>query len=498
MPAKRPTHDAPVVCLVSLGCAKNTVDSERILGALVQDGFLVAEDPADADLCLVNTCGFIHDAREESAGVLRDLRRLKSTGRLKAVAALGCLVERAAGADELNGFLDAADVRIGFADYPRLAALCRAALNGGHVAAAAAPGVPVAIGDRRAGGAPGRAAPSFTESYAAFLAAPRLRVGSPHLAYLKISEGCSNFCRFCSIPYIRGVQASRPEEDIVAEARQLLEGGTREIGLIAQDTTSYGRDLGGEYRLPALLRRLGALDGDFWLRVMYVFPRFLTDEMLDTFAAEPRICRYIDIPLQHIADRMLSLMGRGMGRDETAGLLERIRARIPGVAVRTTFIVGHPGETEQDFDELKRFVAEAGFSHVGVFLYSPEPRTPSARMADEIPLAEKKRRRDELMRTQLEVSRRLLRARVGGVEEIMVDGHPARGAAAPPGAAAVGRSRAEAPEVDGLVFLAGRPAKRLRPGEVVRARITDSLDYDLVADPLGPGGGSRSAIPGRP
>lgn len=477
------SNPAPVVSLISLGCAKNTVDSERILGQLVSAGFLVAEDPGQADLCLVNTCGFIHDSREESAGVLREVQQLKRNGSLKAVVALGCLVERAQGAPELNDFLDQADARIGFQDYPRLAELCRELATGpARRPAAAVEGTPVQILDKRFSSLAGPAR-SFTQSYNEFLTAPRLRIGSPHLAHLKISEGCSNFCKFCSIPYIRGVQVSRPLEDIVTEARQLLDAGAREIGLIAQDTTSYGRDLYREFRLSALLKALAEIKTDAWFRLMYAFPRFLTDDMLDALASDPRFCPYIDMPLQHISDRLLTDMGRGMGQRETIALLDRIAAKLKGGAIRTTFIVGYPGETDEQFQELLDFVNEGRFSHVGVFMYSKEPRTPSAKLEDNVPLAVKKQRRDVLMKAQLEVSRRRLRGLVGTEVEVMVDGLVPRGSAHPKGTHATGRTRNEAPEVDGHVFLKGRDAARLEPGTIVQAKVVDALDYDYVVAP---------------
>jgi ribosomal protein S12 methylthiotransferase len=480
-----PARKQPVASLISLGCAKNTVDSERILGQLASAGFLIAENPADADVCLVNTCGFIHDAREESAGVLRQVKALKRDGRLKAVVALGCLVERAQGADELSSFLDHADAKIGFQDYPRLADICRdLSTTTRRKTAPADAGVPVAIGDRR--GKSRAAAASFTQGYNEFLTAPRLRVGSPHLAYLKISEGCSNFCKFCSIPYMRGVQVSRPVADLVAEARQLLDLGAREIGLIAQDSTSYGRDLPGGLQLVKLLRALAEEVGEdpVWLRLMYAFPRFLTDEMIDVLAGDPRFCPYLDMPLQHISDRLLSRMGRGLGQRDTLSLLDRIRKKMPHGALRTTFIVGYPGETEAEFEELLRFVEEGRFSHVGAFLYSKEPRTPSAQLEDDVPLAEKTRRRDAIMKAQLAVSRRRLNAQVGRICDVMVDGPVPPGTSAPPGAQAVGRTRLEAPEVDGVVFLHGRGVKKLAPGTVIRARVTAGLDYDLAAEPV--------------
>jgi ribosomal protein S12 methylthiotransferase len=454
------------------------VDSERILGQLASSGFMIAEDPADADVCLVNTCGFIHDSREESAGVLREVQKLKRGGRLQSVVALGCLVERAQSADDLGKFLDHADARLGFNDYPRISEiienLARARGDRG--------GAPVAIGDKRFTGL--AAAHSFARSYAEFLTAPRLRVGAPHLAYLKMSEGCSNFCKFCSIPYIRGVQVSRKIEDIIAEGRQLIDAGAREIGLIAQDSTSYGRDIYGRLRLADLLRELSAAaeGADVWLRLMYAFPRFLDDEMLDVLAGDPRYCPYIDMPLQHINDRMLANMGRGMGRRDTVRLLDRIREKLPEGAIRTTFIVGYPGETDEEFGELLDFAREGRFSHVGAFLYSKEPKTPSARLDDNVPLAVKKQRRDALMLAQRDVSRAWLKSLVGRDLDVMLDGPIPPGASAPNGASAVGRARTQAPDVDGVVFLTGRGVSRATPGRVLRARVTQALDYDLVGE----------------
>ena len=478
--AEAPADRPPVVSLVSLGCAKNQVDSERILGKLISSGFLVAEDPAEADVCLVNTCGFITDSRIESAGVLRELQELKASGRVKSVVALGCLVERASGAPETSGYLKDADALVGFQDYAKLETICRELAAGKPKQSSASEGVAVKIGDKRFKGL-AAGAESFTSSYNEFLTSPRLRLGSPHIAHLKISEGCSNFCKFCSIPYIRGVQVSRPIEDIVREARELIEGGAVEISLIAQDTTSYGRDLYGKYRLSDLMNALFAIDAPVWFRLMYAFPRFLTDDMLKTLSSDPRLCPYIDMPLQHINDRMLSDMGRGMLRKETIALLDRIRDTWPKGAIRTTFIVGYPGETEEQFEELLTFVKEGRFSHVGVFMYSYEPKTPSARLPDNVPLVEKKRRRDAIMAAQLEVSRARLAAMVGQTIEVMVDGQPEQGMSFPRGVTAMGRSQREATEVDGVIFLKGKNAGRIEPGTVCSAIIEQSLDYDLVA-----------------
>lgn len=456
--AERP----PVICLISLGCSKNTVDSECILGRLAQAGLLFAEEPADADVCLVNTCGFIEDAREETAAVLKELAGLKRRGTLKAVAALGCLVERVTDCPEMSAFLEQADARISFAEYPRLPDICRRLAQGS------------AVQDQSA-------RTDWHKDFLGFLNSPRARIGSPHTAYLKISEGCSNHCRFCSIPAIRGRQASRPIEEILEEARALAGSGAREINLIAQDTTSYGKDLYGACRLPELLRRLGGVDSTIWFRLMYAHPRHLSDEILDTLAGSPHLCPYLDLPLQHIADPMLAAMGRGMDRKGTLAVLDRIAAKLPAGALRTTFIVGYPGETEAHFAELLDFVREGRFTHAGVFTYSSEPRTPAARLDDSVSAAEKARRRKALMLAQLEVSRVRLRKRVGTRIEVMLDRSVGTGERAPAGARAIARSRLEAPEVDGVIFLRGN-VRELAPGTRLHARVSGALDYDLVAE----------------
>ncbi len=459
-----------MVSLVSLGCAKNTVDSECILGHLIGSGLLIAEDPADADVCLVNTCGFIDEARAEAASVLAELGTLKRRGRLKAVVALGCLVERIADCPELDPFLKQADARVSFGDYPRLADTCRALFRG---AAVQAPGRSFQLGSARQ---------TLPADFMQFLKSPRARIASPHSAYLKISEGCSNLCRFCSIPQIKGLQVSRPIEDLLAEARSLAETGAREINLIAQDTTSYGRDLYGSIQLPQLLRRLKEVDSSIWFRLLYGYPRFLTGELLDLLASEPHLCPYADLPLQHISDPILKAMGRGMTKKETMDLLDLIARKLPDGALRTTFIVGYPGETEAEFRELLALVREGRFTHMGVFTYSREPRTPAARLSDELPQEEKDRRRDELMLAQLEVSRHRLKQRVGRDVEVMWEGPAGSGDEVPEGATAVARSRLEAPEVDGLIYLRDPDSASRVPGDRLTVCVTESLDYDLIAE----------------
>ena len=453
----KPTNtEQPVVCLISLGCAKNTVDSERILGLLASSGFLIAEDPADAQLCLVNTCGFIQDAREETAAVLRELSELKKNGSLRAVAALGCMVQRANEVEELAHFLSLADARIAFSDYPRLPDICRRLIEG--------------------------TLPDHETGFPDFVHLPRLRIGAPHTAYLKISEGCSNPCSFCCIPQIRGRQVSLPIETIVEEARSLIRNGAKEINFIAQDTTSYGKDLYGTFRLPELLRAVRKIQGDVWFRLMYAYPKHLSVEILKELAADPRFCRYIDLPLQHISDPVLSAMNRGFSRKDTVELLDRIEKQLPGAAIRTAFIVGFPNETENDFEELLTFVREGRFTHVGAFAYSSEPRTPAAQMDDRISPEEKINRCEQLMLAQLNVSKGRLRRRVGGVEEVLVDGTLDVKNRTIPGVRYVGRTKLEAPEVDGVILMKTEYSAQNHVGQVVHARIVDSLDYDLVAE----------------
>lgn len=439
------SHTFPVVSLVSLGCAKNTVDSELVLGRFAESGWMISEEPAESDICLVNTCGFIEDAREEASSVLHEL---KAAGGPKAVVALGCLVKRAADCPETDHFLSAADARVSFADYSRLPEICLELLGES-------------------------AEPMELMGYTDFLTQPRLRTGAPHIAYLKISEGCSNPCTFCSIPKIRGKQISRPMDDIVEEARALIEGGAVEISLIAQDTTAYGKEWDGELHLADLLTRLrDEVDANIWFRLMYACPQHLTREVLEVMASDPRFCPYIDMPLQHISDAMLHAMGRQLTRGQTLDKLDLIREVLPDAAVRTAFIVGHPGETEDDFNELLEFVKEGRFTHAGVFTYSPEPGTVSAKIVEDVPAEVKERRRTILMAAQREASAKTCAAQVGQTVEVMVDGLSDEGL--------VGRSQQQAPDVDGVFFLP--EFEDAMPGDRYDVEITAAGDYDYFAE----------------
>jgi ribosomal protein S12 methylthiotransferase len=477
MKSRKGDAQPPVISMVNLGCAKNLVDSERILGNLAESGFLIAQDPAVAEVCLVNTCGFINEAREETCSVLNELSSLKESGSLKTLVALGCLVERVADAPELNRFLAAADVRLGFKEYPRIAEICHDLID----EARGKDNIKRAGDAQRAGPNVSAAKKPVPQSYNDFLVSPRMRIGSLHTAYLKISEGCSNPCRFCAIPRMRGLQVSRPIEKIVEEAQELAESGAQEIALIAQDTTSYGRDIYNKFRLADLLRALQKVKGPRWFRLMYAYPRYLTEEMLDVLASDARFCPYIDIPLQHIADPMLTAMARGVTRQQTVDLMDLIAKKLPGGAIRTTFIVGFPGETDAMFQEMLDFINEGRFTHAGAFIYSHEPLTPAAKMPDALPLAEKKARRDAMMLAQREVSRRRTKARVGKKLELLVDGTLAKGVGEVKDAGALARSQLEATEVDGVIYLKGKRAAKLSPGEFITGEVIEALDYDLVA-----------------
>ncbi|NLD90755.1 MAG: 30S ribosomal protein S12 methylthiotransferase RimO [Lentisphaerae bacterium] len=443
-------------CLVNLGCPKNTVDSEGILAAMSLAGFRFVADPASADICLVNTCGFLDAARREAAGVLHELAVRRNRRGRPLLVATGCLVERSGGVPELSGFLESADVRAGFADYPRLPDICRDLLAGRATA-------------RGTGGYAGR---KLSKPYFRWLDGPRMRIGSAGSAYLKLGEGCSNNCAYCSIPLIRGRRASRTMKAILEEARALAGTGVKELNLIAQDTTAYGIDMAGKPQLAPLLRGLLKMSGELWFRILYAHPKHLTAEMLEIMASDPRVCPYLDLPLQHVNDRMLSRMGRGYGRKRVDQVLAMIRRYLPDAALRTTFITGHPGEGEREFHELLAFVAEGHFDHLGVFAWSPEPGTRSLALPGRVPPTVAADRRAHLMTVQARISARRLRARQGAVTTMLLEERGRDGWQ--------GRTPWQAPEVDGKTVLTG-PARGLRPGDFVQVNITRTSRYDCRA-----------------
>src|SRR5579871_1799249 len=367
---------------VSLGCPKNLVDSERMLGKLAQDGYALTPDADGADVVVVNTCGFIEPARQESLGVIREMLALKEQGRVGAVVVAGCLAERKK--DDLLQELPGVDHIVGVFGREEIA----------HV-------LDRTLYQRRQ-----------DEQRSLFRPAPvraledtaRLRITPRHYAYLKISEGCDRLCTFCAIPSMRGKHVTKPIEEVVREARELAADGVRELIVVAQDTTYYGLDLYGRVRLAELLRELEKVKGIEWIRILYAYPIHFTDELIDTLAQSKKVVPYLDMPLQHINDRMLKRMQRRVNRAETEDLLARVRRAIPNLALRTTFIVGFPGETEAEFEELCDFVRAARFERAGVFPYSLEPGTPAARLPDHLPEEVKQQRRDCLMGIQQEIA----------------------------------------------------------------------------------------------
>jgi ribosomal protein S12 methylthiotransferase len=434
------------VHLISLGCPKNTADSELMLGALVRAGFEVTMDPQQAQVLLVNTCAFIEPAKKESIDAILAAAEVKKNGAGKRLVVAGCLSQRYG--SELREQFPEVDIFVGtgnFLDLPELL--------------------------RRSERPELRPIPYTGAAHLLPSAeAPRIRTGDPFSAYLKVSEGCDHRCAFCIIPKIRGRHESRPLDDLVEEARRLAASGVREINLIAQDLTAYGRDLKQRASLAALLHRLAPVDGIQWIRLLYCYPNFVTDELLAAIASLDKVVKYIDMPLQHADDAMLRAMKRERSADALRSLLERVRAAIPEVALRTSFIVGFPGETDAAFATLVDFVREQQFDRVGVFTYSREENTAAYDLADQVPEAVKRRRRAELMEVAAEISLDKNRGFIGREIEVMIEG-------AAPGRATRLRARtsAQAPEIDGMVLLSGEA----EPGEIVRARIERASTYDL-------------------
>jgi ribosomal protein S12 methylthiotransferase len=434
---------------VSLGCPKNLVDTEIMLGALVRQGWQVVASPGEALVLLVNTCAFIAPAAQEAVDTILELARHKETDPDKRLVVAGCLVSRYG--EDLLPPLPEVDLFVGVDDFPRLPEL----LDG----LAAAPG------PRLANQAPRF---DFAEPQPRFPATPR------HLAYLKIAEGCSHGCTFCTIPAIRGPWRSRPLTTLIAEAWRLAAAGVRELNLIAQDTTAYGRDWGGRPGLADLLGELAAIPGFTWIRLLYTNPAHLTPELMAAMAALPRVAPYLDVPIQHGHDEILRRMGRGYSRDRLLDLFGRLRATIPGVALRTTVMVGFPGETEEHFAALMDLVETVRFEHLGIFLYAPEEGTPAASFGDPVPRRTARARVRRLKALQARLVKQRLKALVGTVQPVLVEG------LSPESEYLLsGRMITQAPDIDGQVYIT---AGLGRVGEVQPVRITRALPFDLVGE----------------
>ncbi|MGH7289447.1 MAG: 30S ribosomal protein S12 methylthiotransferase RimO [Myxococcota bacterium] len=443
----------------SLGCPKNLLDTEVMLGTLASSGYALAERLEDADVAVVNTCSFIESAREESVKAILDVADLRESGRLRALVVAGCLPQRYGAA--LAKELPEVDAFLGTFAFPEIARALDAALAG------RGRGVYVEAGR--------------THLYDE--ASPRILTGPGHSAYVKIAEGCDRVCTFCAIPAIRGRFQSRRLESLLAEAGALAAAGVREINLVAQDSTSWGKDLTpvagrGRPKLPALLRALDAVDGLDWIRLLYVYPSAVTDELIDAFAGAKRVLPYVDVPLQHASDRVLVRMKRGTSAARQRALVARLRGRIPNLTLRTTFIVGFPGETEEDFQQLLDFVRESRFDRVGIFRYSDEEGTGAFELDAKVPRAVARERYRRLAALQAGIQAEKLAAQVGSEASVLVDTAIGSGRAR-------GRLSSQAPEIDGVVFLRGAG---VRVGELVRARVTGVKGgVDLEAETVGTG-----------
>ena len=439
------------ILFVSLGCDKNLVDSEKMLGILSKRGYEFTDDEAEAEVIVVNTCCFIGDAKEESIGELIRLGRLKEDGKLKVLIATGCLAQRYS--SEIFDDLPEVDAVIGTMSIDSIGDIVEEALGKKEESKE----------DKISKIDPLDAKP-YSDSH-------RSLTTGGHYAYLKIAEGCNKRCTYCIIPYVRGSYRSIPVEDIVKEAEELSAVGVKELILVAQETTLYGTDLYGKKSLPDLLKKLCAIEGIRWIRLLYAYPEEITDEMIDVIASEDKICKYLDLPIQHSENTILRRMGRKTSKESIEALIEKLRQRIPGMCLRTTLISGFPGETEEEFKELYRFVNETEFDRLGVFTYSAEEGTPAAEMPDQIPSEVAARRRDEIMELQQAVSFDLNESHVGEVLEVLIEGY------LPEDGIYVGRTYRDAPGVDGLFFL--EADKELMTGDIVKAKVTQALGYDL-------------------
>ncbi len=437
------------VGFVNLGCSKNQVDSEVMLGTLVNDGFRLTDNPKQAEVVIINTCGFIEEAKQESINTILEHGRLKAKGACRVLIAAGCLAQRYQG--DLLKALPELDGVVGTGEFGKIADICRDLL------------------------APKRRHQRLWISPPPYLydeLAPRLRLGKQHSAYVKIAEGCNRNCAFCAIPLMRGKQRSRPVESIVAEARRLAAEGVREINLISQDTINYGVDLGLRQGLAQLLRELVKVPDLRWIRPFYLYPQQVTDELLDLYAGEEKITKYIDMPLQHINDRMLKRMHRLGDHAAIDRLVERIRTRVPGLTFRTAFIVGFPGETDEAYEELKTYVERMQFDRVAVFLYSDEEDTPAVALDGKVDRAVMEDRRNELLAVQDTIAAAQGHARIGSVLEVMVEG-----VSEETEWLLEGRHQGLAPEIDGVVYINEGTATA---GQFVKVEITDAALYDLV------------------
>lgn len=435
--------------MVSLGCPKNLVDSEVMLGLIREKQLEITNDPAEADLIIVNTCGFIESAKEESINTVLQMAEYKQNGSCKYLVMTGCLGQRYA--DELFESMPEVDAIVGTDSFTDIGWVIDQVMVGKRL----------------------KHLQKLESKNVAM--PPRMLTTPSYMAYLKIAEGCDNCCSYCIIPQLRGPYTSRPFAEVLAEAKALADSGIKELIVVAQDTTRYGEDTTGKLLLPQLLHDLNALEGIEWIRVMYLYPNNFTDELIEAFATLDKVCKYIDIPLQHASDRLLDSMNRFDTREQVETLLNKLRTRIPGITIRTTFIVGFPGETEEDFEELKDFVEKQRFENAGVFQYSQEEGTVAGAMENQIAAEVKENRYHELMALQAGISEEIHQEREDAELVVLVEGFDEDNLA-------YGRSTHEAPDIDGTIFIEN--AEGLAVGDMVRVRILQGFTYEMVGEKL--------------
>lgn len=441
--------------VVSLGCPKNLVDSETMLGLIREENYEITNDPSEAEIIIVNTCGFIESAKEESINTILQMAEYKKSGSCKYIIVTGCLSQRYA--EELFNELPEADAIAGVEVYDEIGSIIKRVMNGERFIMLE------------------RSKPDVIyTSKETFL--PRILTTPSYTAYLKIAEGCDNCCSYCAIPKIRGPYRSKPMEQVLKEAKALAANGVKELIVVAQDTTRYGEDLpGGKLLLADLLKELNKIESLKWIRVMYCYPNNFTDELIETFASLDKVCKYVDLPLQHASNRLLVSMNRYDTREEVETLLAKLRKRIPGIVIRTTFIVGFPGETDADFEELKEFVEQQRFENAGVFAYSQEEDTVAGAMPNQIPDEIKQEHYHELMALQAQISEEIHKDTEGQTLEVLVEGIEEDGSGLH-----YGRSYREAPDIDGLVFIEN-PGD-IKPGCFVKVNILQGFTYESVGE----------------
>lgn len=433
---------------ISLGCDKNLVDAEKMLGLLGREGYRFVDDENEADVIVVNTCCFIGDAKEESVNTILEMAQLKETGRLKALIVTGCLAQRYR--EEITREIPEVDAILGTSSCEEIAKAVNEALGGRQTAVFNSIDGPVS---------------PVTE---------RLVTTGGHYAFLKIAEGCDKRCTYCIIPYLRGKYRSVPMEQLIKEAEELADKGVKELILVAQETTLYGKDLYGKKMLPELLRRLASISGIQWIRLQYCYPEEITEELIETIKNEEKICHYLDIPIQHASDAILKRMGRRTSNGEIRGLIQKLREEIPDIALRTTLISGFPGETDEDHEALMKFVDDMEFERLGVFAYSPEEDTPAYSFENQVDDQVKEERRAEIMELQQDIAFEKSEQMKGRVLEVMIEGKVADENAY------VGRTYMDSPGVDGMIFV--NTGLQLMSGDFVRVHVTGALEYDLIGE----------------